>query len=75
MTNKLLEQAILEVRKLPDERQNEAAEVLLSLVAQDPGSIHLSDEQVAELRRRLADPDDSRVSDDEVAATYRRLGA
>lgn len=75
MTSKLLEQAIVEVRKLPEDRQDEAAEVLLGLVAQDPGSVSLTKAQLRDLQRRLDDANDARASDDEVAETYRRLGA
>ena len=72
--SKLLEHAITEVRKLPEKRQEEAAEVLLGLVAQNPDSIQLSAQQVEDLRRRLNDPSDLRADDTEVAATFQRLG-
>ena len=38
---KLLEKAIAEIRRLPDERQDEAAEILLELAAQDSGEYQL----------------------------------
>jgi hypothetical protein len=74
MTSKLLEQAIKEARKLPEARQNEAAEMLLGLVAQDPGSISLDEAQLRDLQARLNDAAESRASEDEVAALYQRLG-
>jgi len=53
---KRLEQAIAKVRALSAERQDQAADVLLSLVELDPDSIQLSAEQVAEIERRLKTP-------------------
>lgn len=55
---KRLELAIAKVRKLPQERQDEAAELLLRVVEQDPETVRLSPEQVAEVERRLAQPAD-----------------
>ncbi len=75
MSSEFLEQAITEVRKLPEARQNEAAEMLLGLVAQDPGSIRLTDAQLRDLSARLSDPNEERATDAEVAAMYQRLGA
>ncbi len=75
MMTELLEQAIDEVRKLPQARRDEAAEVLLGLVAQDPGSVRLSETQLKNLQRRVDGVSDTRASDDDVAETYRRLGA
>lgn len=71
----LFEQAIAKVRKLPDRRQDEAAELLLSLVEHDPATIQLSPEQVAEIERRLNDPTLTYATDEEVDALYRKLGA
>lgn len=53
---RLLEEAIAKLQKLPDERQDEAAELLLSLVEQDPRTLHLTEEQCAEVERRLSEP-------------------
>ncbi len=75
MTSKLLEQAISQVRKLPEARQDEAAQMLLGLVAQDSGSISLSDAQLSDLKARLDDANESHASEAEVAALYQRLGA
>jgi hypothetical protein len=60
---KLLETAIAKLRKLPRARQDEAAELLLSMVEQDPETLHLSPEQVAEVERRLGKPADSATHD------------
>ena len=53
---KLLDRAIAKLRELPSDRQDEAAELVLSFVEQDPGSMQLSAEQVAEIERRLGEP-------------------
>jgi hypothetical protein len=66
---KLLETAIAKLRKLPPARQDEAAELLLSMVEQDPGTLHLSPEQVAEVERRLGEPADY-VAHDAVRAFF-----
>lgn len=41
----------------PEERQQDAVSILLQMEAQDANPYQLSDEQVEEVRRRLADPD------------------
>ena len=53
---KLLEKAIEKLRQLPSDRQDEAAELVLEIVEQDPRSLRLSPEQVAEVERRLKEP-------------------
>lgn len=53
---KRLEQAIAKIRALPEDRQDEAADLLMSLAEQDPASIELSPEQIAEVNRRLEGP-------------------
>ena len=71
---KLLDNAIEQARRLPAERQNEVAEILLSVVAQDePEALRLSEEQTMEVRRRQADR--TYASDQEVRAFFARAGA
>ena len=48
-----LEEAIAKVRKLPRDRQDEAAELLLSVVEEGSATFCLTTEQVAEVERRL----------------------
>ncbi|MCG8506801.1 MAG: hypothetical protein MI755_19500 [Sphingomonadales bacterium] len=67
----LLEKAISKLRKLPSERQDEAAEVLLSMIDQDVGAVRLSPEQVAEVERRLEAPAES-ASHAEVLAFFQK---
>ena len=40
----------------PDERQEDAAKLLMLMEAQDESAYRLTDEQVAEVRRRIDDP-------------------
>ena len=54
-----LEQAIAAIRTLPNQRQDEAAALLLDLVQDDPGSVRLSPQQAAEVERRLQEPGSS----------------
>ena len=42
----LLERAIAEIRRLPAQRQDEAAEMLLEMAAQDASDLGLSAEQL-----------------------------
>jgi len=67
---RLLSQAIAAIRTLPSERQDEAAELLLNLVQDDPRSVRLSPEQVAEAERRLWDPG-SYVTQEQVREFFR----
>jgi hypothetical protein len=53
---KLLERAIQQVKALSDDRQNDVSEIILSLVEQDGSDLQLSDEQVREVERRMANP-------------------
>ena len=53
---KLLDDAIARIRKLPDSLQDEAAELLLAITECDEESVQLSESQIAEIERRLANP-------------------
>ena len=48
-----LEEAIAKVRRLPPDRQDEAAELLLRVVEEGSDTFRLTPEQVAEVERRL----------------------
>ena len=52
----LLDQAIAKIRRLSKDRQDEAAELLMAVVEQDPDTVRLTPEQQAEVRRRLRAP-------------------
>lgn len=68
---KRLEQAIEKLRELPAERQDDAAELLLSILEHEPDSIQLSDDQVAEVEHRLREPT-RLVPHSEVEAFFRK---
>jgi hypothetical protein len=59
----------------PIERQEDAARVLLLMESQDESTYRLTDEQVAEVRRRRADHNARRLTLDEFKERLRsRLG-
>jgi hypothetical protein len=70
--NKQLSDVIMRVQALPDERQIEAAALLLEYLDQGQHDPDLTSEQIAEIERRLSD-DEPYATDDEVRAVYRRL--
>ena len=51
-----LEEAIAKLRRLPRDRQDEAAALLLSVVEEDADALCLTAQQVAEVERRLGEP-------------------
>ncbi len=74
---KLLDQAIAEVQKLTDEEQDRIAAELMATVTEsirDRG-LQLSDEQLAEVRRRRAEPNPRTLTLEEAIARLRRLHA
>jgi hypothetical protein len=54
MTKEQVKEVLDRVLTWPPERQEDAAEILMSIEAQDRSGYRLSDEQLAELRRRRA---------------------
>jgi hypothetical protein len=71
---KLLEQAIREIEQLPADEQDAAAGALLDYV-KHMHEMRLTDAQVAEVQRRIADLDRRFVSHDEARARIDRLGS
>jgi hypothetical protein len=71
---KLLRDAISQVEKLPDGEQDAAAIAMLDYLTHRR-DLRVSDEQLAEIRRRRADPNRKLVSHDEARARIKRLGA
>lgn len=66
------------VRRLefwPEEQQENAARILLEIEAQDQSPFHLTEEQTAEVARRLAEPNPKFLSLQEVRARFIKLGA
>jgi predicted transcriptional regulator len=61
------------VRTWPEERQEDAARILLAMEGQDNGVYRLNDEERAEIRAALAEVERGEVaSDEEVAAVFNR---
>jgi predicted transcriptional regulator len=65
---KLLEQAIEEVRKLPEPDQDEAAELLFALAEKAKGPYRLSDDERAVVDRALAEMERGEFATDEEMA-------
>jgi hypothetical protein len=61
------------VEKLPAPEQDAAAGALLDYLAHR-NDMRLTDEQLAEVRRRRSDPDRNLISHDEARARIRKLG-
>ena len=70
--NKRLNDVISRLQSLPDERQVEAADLLLDFLDDDASSVRLTTEQIAEIERRLGN-DEPFASEAEVRATFDRL--
>lgn len=71
---KLLRDAIKEVEQLPDGEQDAAAVAMLDYLAHRR-DLRVSDADLAEIRRRRADPNRKLVSYDEARERIKRLGA
>ncbi|AMA59154.1 hypothetical protein [Bradyrhizobium sp. CCGE-LA001] len=71
---KLLDEAIRQVEQLPEREQDAAAGALLDYV-KHMQEIRLTDEQIAEVRRRRADPNRKFLTLDEVRARVARFGS
>ena len=66
--SKLLRDTIKQVEQLPDGEQDAAAVAMLDYLAHRR-DLRVSDEQLAEIRRRRADPNRKLVSHEEARAT------
>jgi hypothetical protein len=69
----LLQRAFDLAKALPDDRQDELGEMLLSVIEQEKSPLRLSQDQIAEIRRRRADPGPL-ATDREVEAAFKKLG-
>jgi hypothetical protein len=67
---KLLRDTLKQVEQLPDGEQDAAAVAMLDYLAHRR-DLRVSDEQLAEIRRRRADPNRKLVSHDEARARMR----
>lgn len=71
--NALLEKAVARIRELPEDRQEELAEIMLEL-AEEPVAL-LSEEQVAEVELANREAADGKIASPErMAALWRRFG-
>ena len=74
MTKGDLNRVLERVRSWPEERQEEAASILLEMEAQDASPYRLTDEQLAEVRRRRANDDPKLVSLADARKRFRGFG-
>jgi hypothetical protein len=71
--NALLEKAVARIRELPEERQEELAEIMLEL-ADGPGAWTATVDQLAEIEAAKREAREGRfATDEEMAETWRRF--
>lgn len=70
----LIEDAVRVLRELPEDVQEAAARAILNYGAGHDEDLQLSDEQVAEVERRMADPNRAFLSLPEVRDRLRPFG-
>lgn len=70
MTRDQIKEILDRVLTWAPERQADAASVLAQMEAQDASPLRLNDEQVAEVKRRLADPNPKFVTLEEVRERF-----
>jgi hypothetical protein len=70
--NKRLDEAILRLKALPEDRQGEIAELLIDVLDRGAEDIVFSPEQIAEIERALSD-DEPYASEEEVRTVLDRL--
>ena len=75
MTKDQIKAVLDRVLTWPPERQADVAQVVTLMEEQDKSTLRLSDEQVAEVRRRLADPNPKFLTLEEVRERFARRRA
>ena len=70
MTKEQVKAILDRVLSWPPERQEEAARVLTQMEEQDASPYQLTDEQLAEVKRRLADPSPKFLTLEEVRERF-----
>jgi hypothetical protein len=70
--NPRLEEVIEQIKALPDERQQEVAQILLSFLDDQNPDLYLSPEQIVEIERCMSD-DEPYATDEEVRLVFERL--
>lgn len=70
---KLLSEVLRKVAELPEERQDDAAHILLRLLENDASRYRLSDDQLHEVEQAIAEADNGQfASEEEVADVLER---
>jgi hypothetical protein len=72
MASKVLKEIIERVERWPEDRQEDAARVLLEMEEQDTSPYSLTDEQAAEIEQRRANPNRKFVTLGEVQERFDR---
>jgi putative addiction module component (TIGR02574 family) len=70
--NKRLDEVIARVKELPDDEQQQIAELILEILANQQPDAYLTPEQIAEIERRMSD-DEPYATEEEVRAVFDRL--
>jgi hypothetical protein len=71
MTKEQLREILDRVLTWPPERQADVAHMVEMMEKQDKSELRLTDEQAAEVRRRLADPNQKTIPAEEVFKRFR----
>jgi hypothetical protein len=74
MTKEQVKEILDRVLTWPPERQADVVEVVAVMEAQDKSTLRLTDEQAAEVRRRLANPSSKRIPAEDVFKRFRPPG-
>jgi hypothetical protein len=72
MTKEQVKAILDRVLRWPPERQADVVQIIESMEEQDRSPLRLSEEQVAEVKRRLADPNPRFLTLDEVRERFSR---
>jgi hypothetical protein len=72
MTKEQVKAILDRVLRWPPERQADVIQIIESMEEQDRSPLRLSEEQVAEVKRRLADPNPRFLTLDEVRERFAR---
>ena len=75
MTKEQVKKILDRVLTWPPERQADVARIVELMEEQDKSELRLTDEQAAEVRRRLANPSPKRIPAEEVFRRFRSHGA
>jgi hypothetical protein len=73
--SKRLQQGIEAILKLPEDRQDDAGEVLLAMAESEESRYRLTSQQIEELKLAIAEADRGEfASDEEMAALWKKCG-